>query len=386
MRKALTGLWPFTADFDCFLAGGAVLSHLTKKEISDYDVYPKTREAAIDLVDYLLEDENCFVVNVTDRALTLKCNHHKNSKGERAIVQVMLYDTFETTEKIFQNFDFSITMGALCLKTGDEFFGEDFWKDIASRTLRVNVGTRYPLNTLIRVGKYREKGYFISQGELLKIAMAVTIKGLPSTWDDLEDAIGGTYGRSIAIDSKDLECTYENIISILSNMTVSVNVEEDFSYIKVKNFERLIFPDPAVKLYVLEIDHLANNKNFMVREDGFLVEAPINKSAQYSVWSKDYIHAYKKLRPSKMVEGEYHGSVYGSSFTYKLGTNTETRHPGLFSAISKSYFKNECSNTHNDFIVCVRIPIASIKILRSNFSEITSSEIIIDNFDPVKLD
>jgi hypothetical protein len=382
MKKLLTNLWPFTADFDCFLAGGAVLSHVTKKEISDYDVYPKSREAAIDIVGYLLEDESCFVVNLTDRALTLKCNGILNDKGERAIVQVMLYDTFETAEKIFQNFDFSITMGALCLRTGEEFYGEDFWRDIASHTLRVNVGTKYPLNTLIRVGKCREKGYFLAQGELLKIAMAVTKCGLPTTWGALEDAIGGTYGRSIAIDSKDLDCTYKNIIDVLSNLNVSFDLGQDFSYIKAENFEVLVFPDPAKKLYKVDTEVLSK---FLVNEEGFLVEKPLSPNAQYEDWPNDYIHSYKKLTPSRLADGIYHGAIYGGAFEYRLGLNTENRHPGLFSSRDKSYLGATYPYNSQDIIIKVKIPIKSIKsIFGIQGREIKSSEILIDNFDPVK--
>lgn len=84
----------------CYLAGGAILSVVTKKEVSDYDIYPKSKENLIDIF-FHLEDEGCFVVNVSDRAITWKSNSVTNDKGERAIIQVMTFDEFDSPNKIF---------------------------------------------------------------------------------------------------------------------------------------------------------------------------------------------------------------------------------------------------------------------------------------------
>lgn len=202
----------------CFIAGGAVLSAATKTEIADYDIYPKTNDDMITVFHYLMED-NCFVVNITDRAVTFKSNNIINKNGERGIIQVMTYDTFETAEKIFSNFDFTVCMGAFDCDTKQYIFHEDFYPDIAAKALRFNTGTKYPLNSLLRVSKYQAKGYFISKPEMIKIALTVIQYGMPTSWDDLEAAIGGSYGREIKLNVKEnQEFSFDAAIELLSNI------------------------------------------------------------------------------------------------------------------------------------------------------------------------
>ena len=89
---------------NCFIAGGSILSVATKTAISDYDVYPKNSEGLIDAISLL--SEGAYVINVSDRAITLKHNDMKDKDGKRAIIQIMTYDFFENETKIFDNFDF----------------------------------------------------------------------------------------------------------------------------------------------------------------------------------------------------------------------------------------------------------------------------------------
>ena len=95
----------------CFVAGGEILSIVTKTPVNDYDIYPKSRKDALDILIELINERECFVVSYSDRAITLKQN--TNMRGEeRPTVQVMIFDTFESAEKIFEFFDFTVCMGA----------------------------------------------------------------------------------------------------------------------------------------------------------------------------------------------------------------------------------------------------------------------------------
>lgn len=55
---------PFSGLENCYVAGGAILSAVTKTEPADYDIYPKSRKAVVDNIYYLMEEENCFIVNI----------------------------------------------------------------------------------------------------------------------------------------------------------------------------------------------------------------------------------------------------------------------------------------------------------------------------------
>lgn len=202
----------------CFLAGGSILSTVTRAEINDYDIYPKTNEAMIEAF-YQLFDEGCFVVNISDRAVTFKSNTITNDKKERAIIQVMTYDTFETAEKIFEHFDFSVCMGAFDYDSKTYTFHEDFYHDIASKNLRFNPKTRYPLNSMLRVNKYHSKGFFVSKMELIRIMLTVIERGAPTSWEELESQIGGVYGRQIRINEDDVPFSMQAAMDKLEKLS-----------------------------------------------------------------------------------------------------------------------------------------------------------------------
>jgi hypothetical protein len=211
----------------CFIAGGAVLSRATKTETNDYDVYPKTDKAMIDAFYTLIEEDGCFVVNISDRAVTFKSNDITNDKGERGIIQVMTYDTFETAEKIFEHFDFTVCMGAFDCDTKEHTFHPDFYPDIASKTIRFNPNTRYPLNSLLRLTKYTAKGYHIGKPEHIRMILTAIDKGLPTSWQELESQIGGTYGREISLRVEDEQFTLERALEVLADIESFTYYERD---------------------------------------------------------------------------------------------------------------------------------------------------------------
>ena len=233
----------------CFIAGGAILSAATRTDINDYDVYPKSNAAMIDAFHHLIDD-GCFVVNVSDRAVTFKSNT-VNNDNLRTIVQVMTYDSFETVEKIFENFDFTVCMGAFDCDAKTYVFHEDFYPDIATRTLRFNPKTRYPLNSMLRVNKYIAKGFFISKPELIKILLATISKGMPESWEELESQIGGTYGREVRLNKGDIPFSLEAALDLLSNIREFTEMapepadgRNDFSSYSAEDLEDMFSDQP----------------------------------------------------------------------------------------------------------------------------------------------
>jgi hypothetical protein len=250
----------------CYLAGGAILSAVTKSEISDYDIYPKSKKEMIDAF-YQIEESNSFIVSISNRAITFKCNDVLTDSGERATIQVMIFDEFESPEKIFECFDFSVCMGAFDCDTEEYHFGADFWQSVASRTLFFNPKTRYPLNSAIRVGKYTSKGYFLPRAESIKLSLAVINSGMPKSWDELERVIGGTYGKQLRLDVKDTEFSYENALNVLSDMVLDFSHyenAEDYSNISAENLETFFSLDTIKYMDIRSHDQLLNSNSYKV--------------------------------------------------------------------------------------------------------------------------
>jgi hypothetical protein len=211
---------PFSGLDKCFVAGGAILSAVTKSDVSDYDIYPKSKESAVDLIYYLMEEEGCFIVNISDRAVTLKSNEHKNDKDERIIVQIMMFDGFDTADKIFEFFDFTVCMAAFDCDTKQYIFHPDFWPDVAGKTIRFNPKTRYPLNSMMRLSKYRTKGYVLPTSEMIRMSLTLMTSRLPTSWDELEAVIGGTYGQQVKLHTEGKEFSIQAAIELFDNLNV----------------------------------------------------------------------------------------------------------------------------------------------------------------------
>lgn len=324
---------------DCFIAGGAVLSAATKNNINDYDVYPKSKQGFINVVTTLMES-NCFIVNITNRAFTFKSNSLYDNSGNRAIIQVMIFDWFPTAQHIFEKFDFTVCMGAYDCDTHEFVFHNDFYPDIASKTLRFNHNTAYPLASLIRISKYQSKGYYISKFEQAKVAMAIAKIGMPTSWEELENQIGGVYGKSLKLANNDVEFSYDNAIEILSNTVMphaewySVESYDDidkiYSHIKLEDIVNYFSDDTTQFITV------GKHYNYFI-EDGYFVGERFSKHmcdilgtpTNFSLKKDGLIYGFKRLANgmSNMKQSnttfssrKKSLSSYSKEFTYLVST------------------------------------------------------------------
>lgn len=354
----------------CFIAGGAVLSKVTKTEIADYDIYPKTKEAALNAC-LTLRENSCFVLNITDRAITFKCNTLINNSNERTVFQVMTFDVFPAAQDIFDFFDFSVCMGAYDCDTKDYHFSDTFWPDVASKTIRFNPSTRFPLASFIRLGKYREKGYKIGKGETTKIALAVAHKGLPTSWEELESQLGGVYGKSITIQAGNQEFTLERAYEILSNLEFNVKYsdEGEFSWVGVEELEVILSDEPIVyygdrwKVKDGALTTLTFDDRIIEMGLGEMVNKPMSECPI------KYITAYKYVK--KVGEGVYEGAVWSGNHkgvVYKpFEKTTHEEEPYLFSYINKK-------SSHTGILCEVKIPVEDL--VKVNYDKYVSKSII----------
>lgn len=200
-------------EHNAIIAGGAVLSAFTNKEIHDIDVYFRSFE---DMKACFFAVTNNFTeiyLSHTDKSITL-CD-----KETKTLVQFIHFDYFDTPKQIFDCFDFTVCMGAIEVLTDSVVLHEDFLTDIATKTMRFNPGTRFPYISLLRTKKYREYGYSIGKGQSLAIATACS--RLPiNDWETAKDQLGGVYGHEIELQvEKETEFTDEAFYKILTDIT-----------------------------------------------------------------------------------------------------------------------------------------------------------------------
>jgi hypothetical protein len=233
----------------CFIAGGAITSLVTNAPINDYDFYPKTHKALEDLIIWLFES-GYYNSWVSDRALTFVTSD--------TIVQIMLFDTFETAEKIFDFFDFTCCMAAYDLDTEKFIFHDNFLMHCSQRFLSFNTKTKFPYASANRVKKYEERGFTIGKMEYFKILLACQAMPITS-WDQLKEQIGGVYGESMII-PEDTEYSFEGALNVISSMVpvtdrggyksadeAILNVSgRDIKYIKLSEYAYLVEINPDV--------------------------------------------------------------------------------------------------------------------------------------------
>ncbi|WP_029632066.1 hypothetical protein [Zavarzinella formosa] len=194
----------------CFLAGGAITSLFTNRKIRDYDLYFKNKESFLDAVAWMYED-NCWCVSVTPRAITF-------IEDNETVYQLMSFAWFETSQQIFDKFDFTCCMAAIDLESGEFTRHGDFIRDLAKRELRFNHGTEFPLGSAMRIKKYQSRGYTIEDSEYLKVLLACSFKNV-SNWEELKQQVGGQYGEALMLDTSK-EFTLDNAVASLNDSLV----------------------------------------------------------------------------------------------------------------------------------------------------------------------
>lgn len=190
--KELSDVIPCLEDVGAYLAGGAVTSVMTNREVNDLDLYFKDEKSFTAFITLWLAGELGFtqVVSVTDKSLTL----HDTTNG--ILVQAVYYKWFPTPEDVFKDFDFTINMGLLDLSNSEFHFHENFFKHNSQRYIDVNTNTAYPIITALRLEKYSKRGYTVSKQQFLKVMFAIMKLELKD-WESLKNHIGGMYGLSL---------------------------------------------------------------------------------------------------------------------------------------------------------------------------------------------
>lgn len=198
---------------DAYIAGGAITSVFCNREVNDVDVYFKSKEHLFIFLQMVFEGIFALVcTNYTNRSIMFR------DRETQQEVQAIVYKFFPTPEDIFNDFDYTINMGAYDFSNQQLTLHEDFLKHNSQRYLQFNPNTAYPLISALRVNKYIERGYNISKPQYLKIMFAIAKLNLNS-WEEIRDHVAGMYGLDLTQVFKDEdEFSLDKTIEILDGL------------------------------------------------------------------------------------------------------------------------------------------------------------------------
>ena len=175
-----------------YVAGGAVTSIYSRKPVRDFDLYFPT-----------FDDQAKFLVamniagtaklpegNTRHPMVSLKAYNHALKKSNKTAQVIFITRNARTflwkeqtyqvitafnmpPEELFAKFDFTVCMGAYLPASRNFVTHENFFSDLAERRLCINVGTEYPICTIVRIFKYQKKGFTVFGSDIIKIALAV---------------------------------------------------------------------------------------------------------------------------------------------------------------------------------------------------------------------
>ncbi len=328
------GLEELFKELGCFVAGGAVTSVFTSKEVNDLDIYFRDQESLIKFIKMAFGDTPCtptplhFDLDVTHSSeelgtFALRYVGHTDKSvmfldGSGMQVQAIHCGFYPTVEDIFKSFDFTINMGVYDFAQECFVLDEDFLTDNASRKLRVNKGTSFPIISQLRLAKYQQRGYSINRKEFIKLSLSVANLNL-SSWDDVKNAIGGMYGYNMDdLFDEDKEFSMEEVFEQLEEL--ECNLEGTTAKIPATDLEDL--------LEFIEEQHSPNDPD------------------------KEYFYYKKVLKTSE--EGVY-TSIYARSFTYVVGESPDNSGNGVYIYKSTERAKNHYGLGGNDGAVVIKL-------------------------------
>lgn len=196
IKKAIgEDVYGLLKDTKCILAGGAITSIFSGTEINDLDLYFTDKEGLSRLITQVfgvsVEDHissfELIAKFATDRSMLCIDKYSKNK------LQFIHYKVFKDAHDIFNSFDFEHVMGAFDFATEEFVFHENFFKSLAQRNIVFNPNTDFPIVSLTRVQKYKDRSYKISKAQMLRVAFTIASRNYDS-WEKVKSECAGMYG------------------------------------------------------------------------------------------------------------------------------------------------------------------------------------------------
>lgn len=190
-------LYDLFKDTKCILAGGAITSIFTNKDVNDLDIYFTSKEGLSQVFANVYTVTNIEYLNKFDMIVKFATERSMLciDKYNQQKVQLIHYKIHENVQSVFDSFDFEHVMGAFDFATEQFVLHENFLKTNAQRSIKFNPSTDFPITSLMRVSKYKERGYSISKAQMFRIAFTIANKQYDS-WEKVKSEVSGLYGTA----------------------------------------------------------------------------------------------------------------------------------------------------------------------------------------------
>lgn len=368
-------LYNLLKDHECIVAGGAILSIFTNKEINDVDVYFRN---STKLKEFLLEGmKGKWITAHTDKAILFSAHGIQ--------VQTIYFKYFENVEELFNTFDFTVCMAAYDFKTEGFILHDDFLLHNVSKTLIFNDKTDYPIISALRVQKYRDKGFKISKCEFLRIMLTVLNLKIDN-YKDLKEQMGGMYGENFdeLIENKD-EFDMAKVIEDLSKLSLQEK-EEDYKTCigEIDDWDLFV-----AKVTGEKIKYFVHNDNqYVIDSDGDISTDHHNDDEEkyYEKVEPNTIFSFPIYKYKYVCKKKNNGmsSFYDESFTYKLGeVEAKNKSVGLFACDMKDLCST--SYAHRNDKICLELRVNNLNDLnfrQSFYSGITYNKVFVTRIVP----
>lgn len=134
-----SGVWEYLKLKKAFIAGGAITSIFTRKDVNDIDVYFRSEEDVCNLVleayssrEEYISSYELILNNVTKRSLYFQ--------NENQDFQAMTFRYFKSANEIFDSFDFTVAWVLMILRMKDLFFIQIFLNIMLRNILSLILG------------------------------------------------------------------------------------------------------------------------------------------------------------------------------------------------------------------------------------------------------
>jgi hypothetical protein len=346
LKEYLGDILDILENSNAFIAGGAIRSIFCGEDISDIDVYFRTKEDALNfIIEVSVLSTSIFI---SEKSYT---SYHAGDKN--LCIQSIYFDYFDSPKEIFDSFDFTCCMGAYDTKDGEFYFNDRFLADNCKKEIHINSGTKFPIISLSRIIKYQKKGYKVQPSEVIKLGVACTKLDI-NAWEDFISHCGGMYGGiTISEEAKKKEFSIDLAFEEISRNPVQKEYCRAPSEDMLKTLlsfkgttDNLFCFDKTNKIYVFK----TKEHDYVFKDENDFVSG--NKK------EIDRVILYKKVTKNK-ISGRL-SSSFKSSFEYIIGEKqvAENTSYGLFFTTWSSICKDN---------ICEAEVIIECECLRSDF-------------------
>lgn len=344
-KKKLKGyleedLYDMLKRYKCIVAGGLITSLFTNKEINDIDVYFQDKQS---LSNFLTEEMgNNWLIAHTDKAFLFKYDNKS--------VQAIYFKYFQNANEIFDTFDFTVCMGAYDFEKEDFVLHENFLKDNASRILRFNSNTSYPIVSALRIDKYKKKGYTIGKVEFLRVMLTVLNSNI-TDYKTLKEQLGGMYGENydkIIAPLENEEFDIKKIIEKMSMISVSENDVKMPEHTDIKDWNEFVCKVLGTKIQCVTVEG-KNYRKYDGEWESFSLDTAKNKEIYEEKSILDVVDfpiiKYKYVK--KTQDGRYF-SFYDDNFEYEMGKLVTAKTSNGIHCVDASQLKICSYNSEKD--------------------------------------